>query len=118
MVDAKPRKNADLPARIASAVVMVAVAGTTLWLGGWAWALFVAAVGLGVLWALGRVTSAIWQPGGWAGKEPGAGQLQLPGDRQHPGPLGPPSLCAPLLYSSCGQGMGTSFLGHMCGWDV
>lgn len=50
MADAKPRKNADLPARVGSAVVMVLVAGTALWLGGWAWTLFVAAVGLGVLW--------------------------------------------------------------------
>lgn len=50
MVDAKPRKNADLPARISSAVVMVLVAGTVLWLGGWVWALFVSAIGLGVLW--------------------------------------------------------------------
>lgn len=50
MADAKPRKNADLPARIASAMVMVLVAGTALWLGGWSWALFVAAVGLGVMW--------------------------------------------------------------------
>ena len=45
-----PRKNADLPVRVASAVVMVAVAGAALWLGGWGWALFVSAVGLGVLW--------------------------------------------------------------------
>lgn len=59
MVDAKPRKNADLPARIASAVVMVAVAGTALWLGGWAWALFVAAVGLGVLWEWWALASKI-----------------------------------------------------------
>lgn len=50
MADAKPRKNADLPARIGSAVVMVLVAGTALWLGGWTWALFVSAIGLGVLW--------------------------------------------------------------------
>ena len=59
MVDAKPRKNADLPARIASAVVMVVVAGTALWLGGWAWALFVAAVGLGVLWEWWALASKI-----------------------------------------------------------
>ena len=59
MVDAKPGKNADLPARIASAVVMVVVAGTALWLGGWAWALFVAAVGLGVLWEWWALASKI-----------------------------------------------------------
>lgn len=59
MGDAKPRKNADLPARIASAVIMVAVAGTALWLGGWAWALFVAAVGLGVLYEWWTLASKI-----------------------------------------------------------
>lgn len=73
MVDAKPRKNADLPARIGSAVVMVLVAGTALWLGGWVWTLFVAAIGLGVLWewwALARQIAssgakrAVWGLGG------------------------------------------------------
>ncbi len=61
MVDAKPRKNADLPARVASAVVMVAVAGTALWLGGLVWTLFVCAIGLGILrewWNLARQIAA------------------------------------------------------------
>ncbi|MFM5907326.1 MAG: phosphatidate cytidylyltransferase [Novosphingobium sp.] len=44
------KKKSDLGVRTASAVVMVAVAGTALWLGGWVWAAFVAAVALGVLW--------------------------------------------------------------------
>jgi phosphatidate cytidylyltransferase len=68
-----PPKNSDLGVRIASAVVMVAVAGTALWLGGWVWTVFVVIVALGVLWewwglvrgfvagALGRV---LWQIGG------------------------------------------------------
>ena len=43
-------KKSDLPVRAASAVVMVAVAGTALWLGGWFWAAFVVAVSFGVLW--------------------------------------------------------------------
>ena len=43
-------KKSDLGTRAASAVVMVAVAGTALWLGGWWWTVFVAAVALGVLW--------------------------------------------------------------------
>ena len=47
---ANPPKKSDLGVRVLSAIVMVAVAGTALWLGGWAWTLFVAAVGLGVLW--------------------------------------------------------------------
>ena len=59
MADAKPRRNADLPARVASAVVMVAIAGGALWLGGWGWALFVSAVGLGVMWEWWGLARAI-----------------------------------------------------------
>lgn len=40
--------KSDLPVRVASAVVMVAVAGTALWLGGWWWIAFVALVAIGV----------------------------------------------------------------------
>lgn len=43
-------KRSDLPTRVASAIVMVAVAGTALALGGRAFTVFVVAVGLGVLW--------------------------------------------------------------------
>lgn len=43
-------KKTDLPVRAASAVVMVAVAGTALWLGGLIWALFVIAVAMGLYW--------------------------------------------------------------------
>lgn len=59
MADAKPGKNADLPVRVASAVVMVLVAGTALWLGGWFWATFVLAVALGVMWEWVRLSFAI-----------------------------------------------------------
>lgn len=41
--------SSDLPVRIVSAVVMIAVAGFALWLGGWAWSAFVTLVALGVL---------------------------------------------------------------------
>ncbi|WP_348631922.1 phosphatidate cytidylyltransferase [Pontixanthobacter sp. CEM42] len=34
----------DLPVRVASAIVMVAIAGAALWLGGWVWYAFVALV--------------------------------------------------------------------------
>lgn len=73
MADAKPKKNADLPVRVASAVVMVLVAGTALWLGGWFWTLFVAAIGLGVVWewwslvrgfVAGTFARLIWLTGG------------------------------------------------------
>ena len=43
-------KKSDLKVRTASAIVMVAVAGTALWVGGWWWTVFVGAVGLGVFW--------------------------------------------------------------------
>jgi phosphatidate cytidylyltransferase len=73
MADGKPKKNADLPVRVASAVVMVLVAGTALWLGGWVWTLFVAAIGLGVVWewwslvrgfVSGTLARLIWLAGG------------------------------------------------------
>ena len=49
MTEPAPRKS-DLGVRVVSAVVMVAVAGTALWLGGWVWTAFVIVVALGVLW--------------------------------------------------------------------
>jgi phosphatidate cytidylyltransferase len=60
------QKKSDLGVRTASAFVMVLVAGTALWLGGWWWTIFVAAVGLGVLWEWWGLTNRI--AGGWAGK--------------------------------------------------
>lgn len=56
----------DLGVRTASAVVMVLVAGTALWLGGWVWTLFVAAVALGVFleW---QALSARFAPDGLRG---------------------------------------------------
>lgn len=56
MTDATPRKS-DLNVRVASAVAMVAVAGTALWLGGYAWFLFVLAV---ALVCLGEFVRLIW----------------------------------------------------------
>lgn len=50
MTVTSPPKKSDLGVRVLSAIVMVAIAGTALWLGGWGWTLFVAAVGIGVLW--------------------------------------------------------------------
>lgn len=68
-----PAKKSDLKVRVVSAIVMVVVAGTALWLGGRVWTLFLAAVGLGVLWewwglvrrfALGIVGRTLWLLGG------------------------------------------------------
>ena len=50
MTTPTPPKKSDLGVRTASAVVMIAVAGGALWLGGYWWMAFVAAVALGVLW--------------------------------------------------------------------
>ena len=49
MTQAAPRKS-DLGVRVLSAVVMVALAGTALWLGGPIFSAFVAVVALGVCW--------------------------------------------------------------------
>ena len=70
-----PPKKSDLPVRTLSAVVMLAVSGTALWLGGWWWTVFVAAVALGVLWewwglvrefARTSLRQSIWLFGGLA----------------------------------------------------
>lgn len=54
-------KNADLPVRFVSAIVMVAIAGVAFWLGGWWWASFVAIVAGGVMSEWHRLSSAIAQ---------------------------------------------------------
>ena len=74
MTEPAPRKS-DLGVRVASAVLMIVVAGAALWLGGWAWRLFVLAVALGVLWewwglargfAAGAASRMVWMAGGIA----------------------------------------------------
>ncbi len=54
-----PKKNADLKARTLSAIVMVAVSGTALWLGGIAWTVFVLLVATGVLWEWNKLSRKI-----------------------------------------------------------
>lgn len=56
-----PAKRSDLGVRTASAVVMLAVAGTALWLGGALWMAFVGMVAIGVLWEWVRITRRITQ---------------------------------------------------------
>ncbi|EIZ77539.1 phosphatidate cytidylyltransferase [Novosphingobium sp. Rr 2-17] len=48
--------KSDLGIRTASAVVMLAVAGTAVWLGGAVWTAFVCAVAVGVLWEWVRLS--------------------------------------------------------------
>ncbi|MEQ1510086.1 MAG: phosphatidate cytidylyltransferase, partial [Sphingopyxis sp.] len=68
MPESQPKKS-DLGVRTLSAIVMVAVAGGALWLGGWWWAGFVAAVGLGVLWEwwglVRKITQCWWARALW-----------------------------------------------------
>lgn len=54
-----PKKNADLKARTLSAIVMVAISGTALWLGGIAWTAFVLLVATGVLWEWNKLSRKI-----------------------------------------------------------
>lgn len=54
MADANIRAS-DLPVRLASAIVMLVIAGGALWLGGWFWTAFVALLAGGVLWEWNRL---------------------------------------------------------------
>jgi phosphatidate cytidylyltransferase len=45
----------DLPVRLASAIVMLVIAGAALWLGGWFWTGFVALIACGVVWEWNRL---------------------------------------------------------------
>ena len=45
----------DLPVRLASAIVMLVVAGGALWLGGWFWTAYVVLLAGGVLWEWNRL---------------------------------------------------------------
>lgn len=74
MADAEaPARKSDLGPRTASAVVMIAVAGTALWFGGAVWTAFVTLVCAGVLWEWLRIARAgtrhpaargLWNAGG------------------------------------------------------
>ncbi len=66
MVDAdgpKPgvKASSDLGVRTVSAVVMLAVAGSAVWLGGAMWMAFVGLVAIGVLWEWLRMTRRVTQ---------------------------------------------------------
>lgn len=72
MTMAAPKKS-DLGVRSVSAVFMIAVAGTALWLGGYFWTAFVVTIALGVFWEWMRLSRAaarhpvargLWNAGG------------------------------------------------------
>src|SRR6218665_1751656 len=99
MADADRIRRSDLPVRAASAVVMAAIAGGAVWLGGATWTVFVVTVALGVLWewvglVRGFVTSparrGLWNAAGFGyvglaasmlvilrGSQPGLGALLM-----------------------------------------
>ncbi|MCB2056569.1 MAG: phosphatidate cytidylyltransferase [Novosphingobium sp.] len=58
MAGGEAKKKSDLGVRAASAVVMVAIAGTALWLGGWAFLAFALVLGLAVAWEWWRLVQA------------------------------------------------------------
>jgi phosphatidate cytidylyltransferase len=57
------KKKSDLGVRTASAVVMLMVAGTALWLGGWWWKSLAILVGLACFWEFSRLVFAITENG-------------------------------------------------------
>lgn len=58
MTETTPPKQSDLGVRAASAVVMVAVAGTALWLGGWVFDCFIVLISLAAIWEFSRLVQA------------------------------------------------------------
>ncbi|GAA4766527.1 phosphatidate cytidylyltransferase [Novosphingobium ginsenosidimutans] len=79
-------KNADLPVRVASAIVVVVIALTALWLGGWIWAGFAMIVAGGVLyewralaraWKPSPLSETLWTLGGILYLAPAAAMLML-----------------------------------------
>ena len=63
MTEAPAKKSADLPVRVASALVMVAIAGGALWLGGWVWYAFIALVAGICLFELARLVRTAFGTG-------------------------------------------------------
>ena len=114
-------KKWDLPTRAISGVVMLLVAGGALWIGGWVWAAFVAAVALGVLWewwglVCGFVPNvagrAVWLLGGFI--YIGLAALMLFVLRVVPLPLGNILLFA-IILAVIGTDVGAYFSGRTFG---
>jgi phosphatidate cytidylyltransferase len=56
-------RNADLPRRLVTALVMLVVSGTALWMGGMAWTVFVLIIGIGVWFEWNALVLQFTQPG-------------------------------------------------------
>ncbi|MDG2005184.1 MAG: phosphatidate cytidylyltransferase [Novosphingobium sp.] len=63
MASVSPAKKSDLGVRTLSAIVMLAVTGGALWLGGWWWTVFVGLVAVGVLWEWNKLTMLVHPQG-------------------------------------------------------
>lgn len=131
--ESRPRRNsavgADLPVRLASALVMVLVAVAALWLGGWVWLGFCAAIGLGVLWEWNRIVRAFasgpvaeiaWLFGG--GCYVGGATLAMVTVRNGAifpqggaGGYGPPEVLAGFLLPIIAVDVGAYFAGRLIG---
>lgn len=121
MADAEgPNKKSDLAVRAVSAVVMVALAGTALWVGRWLWLAFVAMIALGVLWewwglvrgfAPRTITRWRWMAAGLL--YVGVAALLLAALRVVPGPG--QGLVAPIVLMVVCTDIGAYFAGRTLG---
>ena len=127
MTQPAPRKS-DLGVRVLSAVVMLAVAGAALWLGGWVWMAFVAAVAFGVLWEWWGLANRIsktslarsaWMIGGVIYVMTAALLLAIIGNNDAMGgpntQSGAVSLVAPLILVVIATDVGAYFTGRAIG---
>lgn len=89
------RKPSELGTRTLSAIVMVLVAGTALWLSGLVWSLFVLAVCVGVLWEWNKLARRIARP-------PGSRVLWLVAGVFYVGTAGEVLVGMPVLFGRLG----------------
>lgn len=127
MTQPAPRKS-DLGVRVLSAVVMVAVSGAAMWLGGWLWTAFVVAVALGVLWEWWGLASQItkkslprsaWMIGGVIYVLIAASLLAIIGNNDAMGgpntQFGAAGFVAPLILVVIATDVGAYFTGRAIG---
>lgn len=117
-------KKSDLGVRFVSAIVMVAVAGTALWLGGWVWTAFVALVALGVLWEwwglvvrfrLSNLLRVAWLIAGMGYVGVGAGLIAVLGNNNVVGTRSIGGLVLPLVGAVVATDVFAYFAGRTFG---